>query len=119
MNWINDYSKEQVQALRQTQTRQQALEQRKYFLTEKEFDKYNPIIKQKETTINDVDILIDVTKSLVKNIWIKNRYPEYYSKQWNYLSNLYHTEWSNYLFLNEIKEEKRPLNNLIHIFQYD
>lgn len=120
--WINDYSKETIQGFRESEYANETKESVKkyydFFLTQKERDKFEPIKLNKEVTIKDIDILITNSRNLMKNIWIKNRYPEYYSKQWGYLSILFHIEWSNLLFLKEIKERKRPLSNLIHIFQY-
>ena len=121
LGWVNNYSKQQQQTFKDSEaTNGIDWEYYNLFgLSQKELDYYQKKTKEKKITMKDIDILIDVEKQLTKGLWIKNRYPEYFSKQWGYLSILYHTELSNLMFLNEIKEKTRPLNNLIHIFQYD
>ena len=89
------------------------------FLNEEELVKYQKLVTEKEITEEHLDILIESSRAILKNLWIKQRFPAYLSKQWDYLSILIHSEWGNLLFLNEIKEGKRPLQNIIHAFSYN
>ena len=90
----------------------------KLFLTKEDFLKYQPITKEKEITMSDVDLLIEVETAILKNLWIKKRYPNYYSKQWAYLNGLTMTAWANLEHLYKIKRGEAAIKNLVHIFQY-
>ena len=117
LEWLNDYSQEQIQVFRdhevETDTKENIEKYYSFFISKSERRPY-----QLKVTMKDVDRLYKITKALMKNIWLKNRYPEYYSKQWADLSVQFHLYWSDLLFLQEIKDGKRRLDQLVHIFRY-
>ena len=117
LEWLNDYSQEQIQVFRdhevETDTKENIEKYYSFFISKSERRPY-----QLKVTMKDVDRLYKITKALMKNIWLKNRYPEYYSKQWADLSVQFHLYWSDLLFLQEIKDGTRSLDQLVHIFRY-
>ena len=117
LRWLNDYSPEQVENFRQKELWNAISDKTPYyslFLEKGEFKEPVRLVGE-----SDIDTLILITKNLLKNIWWKNRYPEYYSKQWGNLSIQFHQYWSDLLFLKEIQSGDRPISQLIHIFRYD
>ena len=116
LDWLQDYSQEQIQAFRDhelaSQTKEEIESYYDQFISKSDRRPY-----KLKVTMKDVDRLYKISKTLCKNIWLKNRYPEYYSKQWAELSIQFHLYWSDLLFLKQIKDGTRPLEQLIAIFR--
>ena len=116
LEWLNDYSQEQIQVFRDHENLDTKENIQKYYELFLNLNDYRKV--KLKVTMKDVDRLYKITKDLMKNIWLKNRYPEYYSKQWADLSVQFHLYWSDLLFLQEIKDGTRSLDQLVHIFRY-
>ena len=116
LDWQQDYSQKQIQVFRDhelaSNTKENIESYYDEFISKRDRRPY-----KLKVTMKDVNRLYKITKALCKNIWLKNRYPEYYSRQWAALSNESILYRSDLMFLKQIQDGTRPLEQLIGIFR--